>query len=189
MTTQIYSTAIKCFVEIGDIGEAGLCYNKIKEMSLVPNVDAYYYLVKGLCKIGEIDAAMMLIRDCLANVTDGPMEFKYTLAVLHVCKLNNAKKVMEVLNEMMEQGCSFDDGVICCAVISGMCKNGTVEEAREVFSNMKERAILTEADLIVYDEILIDHMKKKTADLVLSGLKFFGLESKLKSKGCKLLPS
>ena len=87
---------------------------------------------------------------------------------------------------MMQQGCPPDD-VICSAIISGMCKYGTIEEARKVFSNLRERKVLTEANVIVYDEVLIEHMKKKTADLVLSGLKFFNLESKLKAKGCTLL--
>ena len=62
-----------------------------------------------------------------------------------------------------------------------MCKYGTIEEARKVFSNLRDRKLLTKANIIVYDEMLIEHMKKKTADLVVSGLKFFGLESKLKS--------
>ncbi|XP_059649164.1 pentatricopeptide repeat-containing protein At4g20740 [Cornus florida] len=186
--SSTYSNAITCFVEIGKIQDACACYNKIKEMSSVPSVASYYSLVKGLCKIGEIDAAMILIRDCLANVTSGPMEFKYTLTILHVCKSNDAAKVIEVLDEMIQQGCPPDE-IIYSAIISGMCKHGTMEEARKVFSNMRECKLLTESNLIVYDEILIDHMKKKTADLVLSGLKFFGLESKLKSKGCTLLSS
>lgn len=58
-----------------------------------------------------------------------------------------------------------------------------------MFSNMRERKFLSEADLIIYDDKLIEHMKKKTADLVLLGLKFFGLESKLKAKGCTFLPT
>ncbi|KAK1557733.1 hypothetical protein Q3G72_030558 [Acer saccharum] len=87
-----------------------------------------------------------------------------------------------MLNEMMQEGCRPDE-VICSAIISGMCKYGTLEEARKVFTNLRERKLLREASTIVYDEILIEHMKKKTADLVLSGLKFFGLESKLKAKG------
>ncbi|KAL6959032.1 hypothetical protein U1Q18_048806 [Sarracenia purpurea var. burkii] len=186
--SSTYSNAIKCFAEVGDMQEACTCYNKIKEMASVPFIDAYYSLVKGLCKIGEIDAAMMLIRDCLANVTSGPLEFKYTLTLLHVCKSNDAEKVIEVIDEMMQLGCPPDD-IIYSAIISGMCKHGTLEEARKVFSNMRERKLLTEANLIVYDEKLIEHMKKKTADLVLSGLKFFGLESKLKAKGCTLLPT
>ncbi|KAK2997949.1 hypothetical protein RJ639_025664 [Escallonia herrerae] len=183
-----FSIAVTCFTQIGDNQEAALCYNKIKEMSLVPSLDAYLSLVKGLCKAGEIDAAMTLICDCLANVTNGPMEFKYALAIIHVCKSNDSVKVIEVLNEMMQQGCPAED-VIYSAIIYGMCKHGTLDEARKVFSSMRERKLLTEANLIVYDEILIDHMKKKTADLVLSGLKFFGLESKLKSKGRALLPN
>ncbi|KAK7271483.1 hypothetical protein RJT34_27430 [Clitoria ternatea] len=183
-----YSIAIQCLVDLSAIQEACACHNMIIEMSSIPSVAAYRSLVKGLCKIGEIDEAMMLVRDCLGNVTSGPMEFKYSLTVIRVCKSNDAKKVIDVVNEMMEQG-SPPDNVIYSAIISGMCKHGTIEEARKVFSNFRERKFLKESDTIVYDELLIDHMKKKTADLVLSGLKFFGLESKLKSKGCKFLPS
>ncbi|XVF24230.1 hypothetical protein REPUB_Repub13aG0109800 [Reevesia pubescens] len=183
--SSTYSIAIICYVEEEDIEEACVCHNKIIEMSCVPSVDAYYSLAKGLCKIGEIDAAMMLVRDCLGNVTSGPLAFKYTLTILHACK-SGAEKVMEVLNEMMQEGCPADN-VICSAIISGMCKYGTIEEARKVFANLRTRKLLTEANAIVYDEILIEHMEKKAADLVLSGLKFFGLESKLKAKGSTLL--
>ncbi|XP_047174964.1 pentatricopeptide repeat-containing protein At4g20740 [Vigna umbellata] len=182
-----YSIVILCLVDLGEIQEACVCHNKIIEMSCIPSVAAYRSLTKGLCKIGEIDEAMMLVRDCLGSVSDGPTEFKYSLTVIHACKSNDAEKVIDVLNEMMEQGCSLDN-VIYSAVISGMCKHGTIEEARKVFSNLRERNYLTESDTIVYDELLFDHMKRKTADLVLSSLKFFGLESKLKAKGCKLLP-
>ncbi|XP_020533891.1 pentatricopeptide repeat-containing protein At4g20740 [Jatropha curcas] len=183
-----YSIAVMCFVEDGNIQQACVCHNKIIEMSCVPSIPAYCSLAKGLCDIGEIDEAMMLVRDCLGNVTSGPMEFKYTLTILHVCRSGDADKVIEVLNEMMQEGCPPNE-VVYCAIISGMCKHGTLEEARKVFTSMRERKLLTEAKTIVYDEILIEHMKKKTADLVLSGLKFFGLESKLKAKGCTLLSS
>ncbi|KAL5760401.1 hypothetical protein ACOSQ2_019239 [Xanthoceras sorbifolium] len=188
LDSSTYSIAIQCFVENEDIQEACACHNKIIEMSHVPSVAAYCSLAKGLCKIGEIDATMMLVRDCLGNVASGPMEFKYTLTILHVCRSGDAEKVIEVLNEMMQEGCPPDE-VICSAIISGMCTYGTLEEVRKVFTNLRERKILREASTIVYDEILIEHMKKKTADLVLSGLKFFGLESKLKAKGCTLLSS
>ncbi|TXG55861.1 hypothetical protein EZV62_017174 [Acer yangbiense] len=131
LDSSTFSIAIQCFVENEDIQEACACHNKIIEMSHVPSVAAYCSLAKGLCKIGEIDAAMI----------SGDAE-----------------------------------------------KYGTLEEARKVFTNLRECKLLREASTIVYDEILIEHMKKKTADFVLSGLKFFGLESKLKAKGCTLLP-
>ncbi|KAL5147200.1 Pentatricopeptide repeat-containing protein [Glycine soja] len=177
-----YCTAILCLVDLGEIKEACACHNRIIEMSCIPSVAAYSSLTKGLCQIGEIDEAMLLVHDCLGNVSDGPLEFKYSLTIIHACKSNVAEKVIDVLNEMIEQGCSIDN-VIYCSIISGMCKHGTIEEARKVFSNLRERNFLTESNTIVYDELLIDHMKKKTADLVLSSLKFFGLESKLKAKG------
>ena len=58
---------------------------------------------------------MMLVRDCLGNVTSGPMAFKYTLTILHACK-SGAEKVMEVLNEMMQEGLP-PDNIICSAII------------------------------------------------------------------------
>ncbi|XP_074304876.1 pentatricopeptide repeat-containing protein At4g20740 [Silene latifolia] len=183
-----YSHVIMCLVDLDEVKEACSWYNKIKELDSVPSIEAYQSLVKGLCKLGEIDAAISLVQDCLANVASGPMEFKYTLTIIHECKSNDAEKVLEVVNEMIEQGCIVDE-VICCAVISGMCKHGTIEEARKVFSSIRERNLLSEANAILYDDMLMEHMKKKTADLVLSGLKFFRLESKLKAKGCTLLSS
>ncbi|KAL1166290.1 hypothetical protein V6Z11_A06G187100 [Gossypium hirsutum] len=161
--SSTYSNAIICYVEDENIKEACICHNKIIEMSRVPSIDAYYSLTNGLCKIGEIDAAMELVRDCLG-----------------------AEKVMEVLNEMMQEGLP-PDNIICSAIISGMCKYRTIEEARKVFANLRTRKLLTEANVIIYDELLIEYMEKKAADLVLSGLKFFGLESKLKAKGSTLL--
>ncbi|GAA0147341.1 hypothetical protein LIER_07065 [Lithospermum erythrorhizon] len=183
-----YSRAIQCFIGVGNMQEACLYYNKIIETSDIPSIPAYQSLVKGLCEIRQIDAAMMLIRECLANVINGPLEFKYTLTIIHVCKSNDAAKIIEVVNELMEQGCE-PDSIIYSAIISGMCRHGTIEEARKVISSMEERKLLTEAEAIVWDEILVEHMKQKTADLVLSGLKFFGLESKLKAKGSTLLAS
>ncbi|XP_021774388.1 pentatricopeptide repeat-containing protein At4g20740-like [Chenopodium quinoa] len=183
-----YSHAIMCLVDLEDVREACLWYNKIKEMGSIPSIAAYCSLANGLCKIGEIDAAISLVQDCLGNVSSGPMELKYTLSIIHACKSNDADKVIEVVDEMLHQG-GIPSEIIYCAVISGMCKHGTLEEARKVFSSMKEQKYISEANVIFYDDMLMEHMKKKTADLVLSGLKFFGLESKLKSKGSTLLPS
>ncbi|KAL0456113.1 UNVERIFIED_CONTAM: Pentatricopeptide repeat-containing protein [Sesamum latifolium] len=133
--SSTYCNAILCYVEVEDVQEACTLYNRIKEMASVPSVAAYSSLVKGLCKIGEIEPAMMLIRDCLAHVTNGPMEFKYSLTIIHVCKLNDAQKIVEVVNEMVEQGCR-PNSVTYFAIIYGMCKHGTIEEARKVFSTM-----------------------------------------------------
>lgn len=180
-----FSIAVMCYVEDQNIQEACFFHNKIIEMSCVPSVDAYCSLAKGLCKIGEIDEAILLVRDCLENVTSGPMAFKYTLTIIRACK-SGPEKVMEVLDEMLHEGCPLDE-VVCSAVIFGMCKYGTIEEGREVFTSLMKLKLLTESKAIVYDEMLIEHTKKKTADLVVSGLKFFGLESKLKAKGCNLL--
>ncbi|CAA7017626.1 unnamed protein product [Microthlaspi erraticum] len=182
-----YSIAICCFVEKGEVEEACSCHEKITDMSCVPSIAAYLSLNKGLSQIGEIDAVMIIVRECLGNVESGPMEFKYALRVCHVCKgSSNAEKVIEVVDEMKQQVVSINE-VTYSAIIFGMCKHGTIKAAREVFAELKKRKVMTEAETVVYDEMLVEETKKKTADLVVSGIKFFGLESKLRERGCKLL--
>jgi pentatricopeptide repeat protein len=175
--SDTYSLIVPCFVEEGDVREACSCYNAMMKRSYTPTLNAYCSLVKGLCKIGEVDPAIGLIRDCLGTLTSGPMEFKYALTIVNACKTKNPDKVVEVLDEMIELGYMLEE-IIYCAIIHGFCKYASSAEARKVFAVLQERGILTEANFIAYEEILNDHLKKVTAGLVMSGLKFFGLESK-----------
>ncbi|XP_020590105.1 LOW QUALITY PROTEIN: pentatricopeptide repeat-containing protein At4g20740 [Phalaenopsis equestris] len=174
-----YSLLITCIAEDGDSIKACSYFNKMKENCWTPTVAAYSSLVRGLCRIGEINAAMNLVKDCLGSVTSGPMEFKYSLRVLDACRSGKPEKVMEVLDEMVEQGYPLED-IIYCTVIYGFCKYSSSGEARQVFQFLKKRNIFTEANFIIYEEMLNEHLKKETAGLVISGLKFFGLEKKLK---------
>lgn len=57
----IYSYVIFCFVDFDDIKEVCLWYNKIKEMDWVFFVVVYFFLVKGFCKIGEIDVVILFV--------------------------------------------------------------------------------------------------------------------------------
>lgn len=177
--SSTYSLIIPCFVEEGEVKEACSCYNSMMERSYTPTLNAYCSLVKGLCKIGEIDLAVGLVRDCLGTLTSGPMEFKYALTIINVCKTKKPDKVVEVLDEMIELGYPLEE-ITYCAIIHGFCKYASSAEARKVFAVLEERGILTEANFIAYEEILNEHLKKVTAGLVISGLKFFGLESELK---------
>nr|CAD1830187.1 unnamed protein product [Ananas comosus var. bracteatus] len=174
-----YSLVIPCFVDEGDVREACSCYNSMMQSSWTPSVSAYCSLVKGLCKIREINAALTLVKDCLGSVTSGPMEFKYTLTILDACRSKKPEKVIQIFDEMVELGYLLED-VVYCAVIHGFCKYASSGEARKVLAVMRDRKLLTDANYIAYEEILNEHLKKMTAGLVISGLKFFGLESKLK---------
>ncbi|KAK8952965.1 Pentatricopeptide repeat-containing protein [Platanthera guangdongensis] len=174
-----YSLAISCISDIGDADEACSYFNMMKENSWTPAVSAYVSLVRGLCVAGEIDAAMIVVRDCLGNVTGGPMEFKYSLRVVDACCSGEPEKVVEVLNEMVELGYPVED-VIYCAIIHGFCKHASSGEARAVLDVMKDRNILSGANFVLYEDMLNEHLKKVAASLVISGLKFFGLEKKLR---------
>lgn len=184
--SSTYSIVVSCLVEIGKIQEACEFHNEIVELGSVPSISAYCSLAEGLFKTCEIDAVLMLVRDCLANIESGPLEFKYALTIVHVCKSGKAETVIGVLNEMIQEDCP-PSTVTYSAIIYGMSKYGTVDGGKKVFLHLKESRHLTEANCIMCEELLIDHMKKKTADLVRCGLKFFNLESKLKAKGSMLL--
>jgi len=174
-----YSHMIPCFMDEGNVEEACSCYNTVMKENWIPSMSAYCALVKGLCKMGEINAAISLVKDCLGNVENGPTEFKYTLTILEACRSKSPEKVINVVNEMIEVGCSMEE-IVYSAIIYGFCKYASSTEARQVFTIMRDRNILSEANFIVYEDMLNEHLKKATADLVISGLKFFDLESKLK---------
>lgn len=174
-----YSHMIPCFVDEGNIEEACSCYNLMMKAVWIPSISAYCALVKGLCKKGEINAAISLVKDCLGNVENGPMEFKYTLTILEACQSKSPEKVIKVVDEMIELGYSIEE-IIYSAIIYGFCKYASSTEARKVLSTMRDRNIISEANYIVYEDMLNEHLKNVTADLVISGLKFLDLESKLK---------
>ncbi|KAL6880647.1 hypothetical protein ACP4OV_012212 [Aristida adscensionis] len=174
-----YSHIIPCFVDENNVEEACSCYNSMMKANWIPSISAYCALVRGLCKIGEINAAISLVKDCLGNVENGPTEFKYTLTILEACRSKSPEKVIKVVGEMIEVGCSMEE-IIYCAIIYGFCKYASSTEARKVFAIMRDQKILSEANFIVYEDMLNEHLKNVTADLVISGLKLFNLESKLK---------
>ncbi|CAA7400061.1 unnamed protein product [Spirodela intermedia] len=179
---ETYSGVIPCFVDIGDMPSACSCYNRMKELSWVPRVEAYRALVRGLFHSGEIAAAVGVVRDCLGSVaTGGPREFKYAVAALQACR-RGAGKVVAVVEEMAEEGVQPEEAV-CAAVIDGFCRHGggaAAEGAAEVWGVMRERGLITAAEEVVYSEMVEEHLKRTAAGLVLSGLKFFGLEAKMK---------
>ncbi|KAG6475319.1 hypothetical protein ZIOFF_064537 [Zingiber officinale] len=179
--SNTYSLIISCFIEEGHIREACSCYNLMKENSWTPSIEAYCLLVKGLCKIGEINTAITFVKDCLGNVTNGPMEFKYSLTIINTCRMKSPEKVIKILHEIIDQNCQLED-IIYCSVIYGFCKYASLEEARKVLTAMRDRKFLKEADFIVYEELLKEHLKKATTALVISSWKFFGHESKIKSQ-------
>ncbi|KAK1319137.1 Pentatricopeptide repeat-containing protein [Acorus calamus] len=184
--SSTYSYVIPCMVDDGDVKEACSCHNKMIEMSWIPSIAAYRSLVTGLCKLGQIRQALMLVQDCLGNVIDGPMEFKYSLTVLHACQSRKAEKVIEVLNEMVQQGYPLDD-VVYCAVIHGFCKCDNLDGAKEVFLAMRRQNILTETNLILYEDLLVEHSNMLSVELARAGLKLFSRRSKTRSKLTRVL--
>jgi pentatricopeptide repeat protein len=101
------------------------------------------------------------------------------LTILEACRSKSPEKVINVVEEIIEVGCSMEE-IIYSSIIYGFCKYASSTEARQIFTIMRDRNILSEANFIVYEDMLNEHLKKVTADLVISGLKLFNLESKLK---------
>jgi NADH:ubiquinone oxidoreductase subunit D len=104
----------------------------------IPSMSAYCVLVKGLCKMGEINTSISLVKDCLGNIENGPAEFKYTLTILEACRSKSLEKVINVVYEMIEVGCSMEE-IVYFAIIYGFCKYASSTEARQVFTIMRDQ--------------------------------------------------
>ncbi|KAF8642838.1 hypothetical protein HU200_067043 [Digitaria exilis] len=152
------------------------------------SVGIYNSVIENLLKIKERNKALLLFEEMQSSVHYKPDSCTYSHMipcfvdegnVEEACSSKSPEKVISVVEEIIEVGCSMED-ILYSAIIYGFCKYASSTEAGQVFTIMRDRNILSEANFIVYEEMLNEHLKKVTADLVVSGLKLFDLESKLK---------
>jgi pentatricopeptide repeat protein len=108
----------RVFVDERNVEEACSCYNSMLKESWIPSVPAYCALVKGLCKIREINAAISLVKDFLGNVENRSSEFKYTLTILEACRSKSPEKVISVMEDIIIVGYSMEE-IIYSAIMYG----------------------------------------------------------------------
>ncbi|KAM1186697.1 hypothetical protein PS1_015964 [Malus domestica] len=127
-----------------------LKYEMVVIHGVVPNLYVYTSLIKGLCKIGEMNLAFRL-KEEMATKKIKPDSAVNSTLISGLYNAGRKEEVSGLLDEMRLYGCK-PDTVTFNALIHGLCKEKNFEAAYRVLDEMAEKGC--EPDVISYNTII-----------------------------------
>ncbi|CAL5353420.1 unnamed protein product [Camellia sinensis] len=136
-----------------DVDNAFELLDKIKEC-VGSTVDLYNLLVMGLCKVGRMSEAGHLVQD-MVKCGFFPDKAVSSLIIQHFCKEKNFDYCLEFIKLIFNNG--FIPSISSyCSVILGLRKEGKVQEAEKLVSDLLRYADVDEkAAVSPYIEFLV----------------------------------
>ncbi|KAK3000958.1 hypothetical protein RJ639_013854 [Escallonia herrerae] len=116
-----------------------------------PDTCTLNILIRGLCKVGEVDKAFELFSDigsfgCLPDV------ITYNTLTNGFCRVGRVDRALELLREISSPDGFLADVVTYTSVVSGFCKLGKMEEALSLFDEMIRNGI--KPNIITFNVII-----------------------------------
>ncbi|XP_064999111.1 pentatricopeptide repeat-containing protein At2g06000-like [Musa acuminata AAA Group] len=102
---------------------------------LTPDTCSFNIVIKGLCRLGDIDAAFNF-SDQMRSFGCSPDMVTHNTLIDGLCRAKQLDRAQELLQRIQLDGSSLPNVVTYTSVISGYCKMGKMEEALGVFSEM-----------------------------------------------------
>ncbi|MQL96915.1 hypothetical protein Taro_029593 [Colocasia esculenta] len=139
---------------------------EMPRMGLAPNDFSFGLLLKGLCRTGDICAALELLRKM---ATKGgccvpPNVVSYSAVINGFCKMGNTSGALDMLREMAAQGCE-PNVVTYNTLIDALCRRGSVSQALKLMNEMKVVGI--SPDVITYNTLVNCLCKKDCTSIAL----------------------
>lgn len=128
------------FCRAGRFGKAFELLEVAKRHGCSLNTVLYSSLVNGLCKSGDTERAMELVKEMEIGDDDEirPNTVTYTSVVQRLCDEGRISEAMQILDRMESRGLSPNEVTANC-LIGRLCKDGLVEEARELIGRLVGR--------------------------------------------------
>ncbi|KAL6195337.1 hypothetical protein ACLB2K_030956 [Fragaria x ananassa] len=151
-----YSTLINGFVLKNRIQEAAGIFSKMLQGGhCVPNVVTFGTIIKGLCRRGDNNAAIQLLRKmdergCEANIVI------YSTIIDGLCKDTLVVDAMNLFSEMISRGIA-PNVVTYTSLIQGVCDIGQWQEATRLLNEMATINIYP--NIVTYN-VLVDGLCK-----------------------------
>ncbi|KAL6204324.1 hypothetical protein ACLB2K_021592 [Fragaria x ananassa] len=147
-----YNTLINGFVLKNRIQEAAQIFSKMLQGGhCVPDVITFSTIIKGLCRRGDNNAAIQLLRKmdergCKANIVI------YSTIIDSLCKDTLVVDAMSLFSEMISRVIA-PNVVTYTSLIQGVCNTGQFEEATKLLYEMASRNIYP--NVVTYS-VLVD---------------------------------
>lgn len=144
-TVKIYNHILDALLDENRFQMINPIYSNMKKDGMEPNVFTYNILLKALCKNNRVDGAHKLLVEMSSKGCD-PDEVSYTTLISSLCKLGKVKEAREL-------AMSFTPSVpVYNALINGVCKEYTFEEAFQLLDEMMNKGI--DPNVISYTTII-----------------------------------
>ncbi|PRQ28017.1 putative tetratricopeptide-like helical domain-containing protein [Rosa chinensis] len=169
-----YNAILGVLVRANRIGLAESIYDQIFKEGLVkPDASTYTIMIRGFCKVGEIENAQKVFDE----MTCEPNLITYNTMIHGFCKKGEVDSARRVLGQMMEGKDCLPDTVTYTTLIDGYSKKGELGEAMKCMDEMVKQAC--EPNVLTYNAVIhgfclsgnVNEAKRMMTRMRLNGVK------------------
>ncbi|KAK3021559.1 hypothetical protein RJ639_046507 [Escallonia herrerae] len=155
-TERQYITLITGMCRVGDIQGAFKLKDEMEALGVSSRNVAESAMVRGLVKLGKTEEAMLVL-DCMLRVQLIPTIATFTTLMHICCKQHKLVEALKLKGIMELHGVKLDV-VAYNVIIAGLCANGDISHAFELYEEMKRRDLCPNTTTFT---VLIDAISKK----------------------------
>ncbi|KAK4438251.1 Pentatricopeptide repeat-containing protein [Sesamum alatum] len=159
VSSFVYNKFLCVLINRNRVDEAVLFFRGhiLRLGSFCPDTHSFNIVMKGLCRVGKVDAAFKLF-DVMRSFSCHPDLVTYNTLINGLCRVGQMDRAEELLRGVKPQSGFSPDVVTYTSVISGYCRSGKMEEAAAVFDEMINHG--TRPNLFTFNVIIDGYGKK-----------------------------
>ncbi|KAL9163639.1 hypothetical protein ABFS82_06G054400 [Erythranthe guttata] len=165
--TCTFNTMMNAHCNSGNLEEALIFFEKMKEMNVKRDSATYSVIIRALCEKGSFEKAEELLDELFGeeillrgdNCT--PIIAAYNPIFNYLCTNGKTKKAERVFRQLMKRG--THDPIAFETLIFGQCKEGNFQDAHNLLILMLRRDFLPSVK--IYESLIDGLLKKKEANL------------------------
>ncbi|KDP21351.1 hypothetical protein JCGZ_21822 [Jatropha curcas] len=159
--TDIYTCSVLTngYCKNWKVHEAMRFYRDMMAKGIQPNVIIHNILLNGLFRSVKLRTREIYFGRCsfMTTMRYHQIQLLKILTFMDLCRTENISAALKLLGEMVNG--NGESGMICkpdrisyAGIIDGLCKDGLIEKAKELFKQMKDMGIFP--DVVVYTSLL-----------------------------------
>ncbi|CAN4117229.1 unnamed protein product [Withania somnifera] len=155
----MYITAIRGYGKKGKVQQAVDLFDKMDFYNCHPSLHSYNTIMNILVEHGYVKQAHKVYMKMMETGIS-PDVYTYTIRIKSFCRTNRPHVALRLFNNMLDQGCEFNNAVVaCCTVIGGFYQVNCRVEACELFDEMLTLGITP--NVSTFNKLIICTLCKK----------------------------
>merc|ERR1740117_786792 len=142
VNTVIYSTLIKGFAQMKDVGKVMTLYDELRAHGCQANTITYNTILNAFAQAGAMDRVPALLEDMkTASPAVEPDIVTYSTLVKGFCNSGCLDRALELVKEMCASGKYVPDEVMYNSLLDGCAREQRPDDALKLFDEMKKSGV------------------------------------------------